>query len=78
MKPDLYQTGTEPEFWVTEIAKVEPACAGAMRLYCASSREGSIRLEYTVVIPMEGLSHMARQLLHATSCCFAMDNLSIQ
>lgn len=65
--PELYQTGVEPEYFVTEIAKFETACGGAMRLYCASAREGSTRLEYTVVIPMEVLARMARQLVEAVA-----------
>lgn len=58
---ELHETGSEPEFFVTDIARVELAGAGSIRLYVASERHGTYRLEYTVVIPMDKLAVMAQQ-----------------
>lgn len=62
-KPELHETGTEPEFFVSHIARAEPAGDGCVRLYIAAERHGYLRLEYTVVTTTAGLASMARQAL---------------
>jgi hypothetical protein len=63
-EPDLIETGTEPEFVATHIARYDPMPNGWVRLYIASHRsEGRDRIEYTVLVSPDDLSSMARECL---------------
>lgn len=66
---ELYQTGTEPEFFITRIAKIEIVSGGSLRIYCASEREATHRLEYTVIVPVELMAPMMVQMMHALANC---------
>ena len=66
---ELYQTGTEPEFFITKIAKVEIVSGGSLRIYCASERQAMHRLEYTVIVPTEMMAPMMQQLMYALANC---------
>ena len=66
---DLYQTGTEPEFFITTIAKIETVAGNAVRFYCASERGIIRRLEYTVVIPTDLILPMTVQTMRAMTDC---------
>lgn len=61
----LFETGTEQEFFVTHIAKIEPASEGCLRLYLASERgkDHQLRLEFTAVVSITRLAVMAREAL---------------
>lgn len=57
---ELIETGTEPEYFITHLAKAEPLKNGLMRLYIASERRDHLRLEYTVVVSPRELAEMCR------------------
>lgn len=63
MDCDFYETGAEPEFFATSIAKFEPLDEGLIRLYLATKKRNTLRLEYTVIIPRLALIDMARMCL---------------
>jgi hypothetical protein len=56
----IFETGNEPEYYVEEIARVEPLGGGIVRLYVASERQGSLRVEYTVIMRMDRLADIGR------------------
>jgi hypothetical protein len=61
---DLIETGTEPEFVATHIARFDQLPNGWVRLYIASHRtKGVDRIEYSVLVAPDDLSSMARQCL---------------
>lgn len=65
--PNLQQTGCEPEYFVTTLARIEAVAGNAVRLYLASQREGGQRLEYTAIIPASAMVVMAHMLLAAAA-----------
>lgn len=60
---DLYETGTEPEFFVQKIAKAEPVNDGMVRVYLSTMRQNHLRLEYTVLVTITDLAEMGRECL---------------
>lgn len=70
----LFETGTEPEYFVTHIAKIEQASDGCLRLYLASERgrDHQLRLEFTAVVAVARLAVMAREAL-----AFAADSHNV-
>lgn len=61
---EFYQTGTEPEFFVTHVVKAEAAAEGCLRLYFAQRRGDVSILLYTVVVAVSDLAQIARTNLH--------------
>lgn len=58
---DLIETGTEPDYVATKIAKFEPLSNGWVRLYVCSERsKGTGRVEFSVCCSVEDLVNMAR------------------
>jgi hypothetical protein len=64
----IIETGNEPEYYVEDIARVEPLGGGMVRLYIASERHNSLRIEYTIVLRKEKLADIGRMCL-----CIAAD-----
>ncbi len=62
-EPKLLETGNEPEFFVTGIAKFEMVPGGLIRLYLATQKGNCLRLEYTAVVPADALALMGRACL---------------
>jgi hypothetical protein len=60
----MIETGSEPEFFVTGIAKFEIMTGGLIRLYLATQKGHSLRLEYTAIVPADALAAMGRACLH--------------
>lgn len=60
---ELYETGTEPEFFACRIAKAEPVTTDMVRLYIASRRHNHLKLEYTLLIPLTDLAEAGRECL---------------
>lgn len=59
---DLIETGTEPDYVATKIARYEPLSNGWVRIYYCSSRgKGSARVEFSVCCSLEDLVSMARE-----------------
>lgn len=67
MPHSLQQNGSEPEYYITTIAKIEAVPGGAVRLYLATRRDCVHRLEYTAVIPASAMVTMAHMLLEAAA-----------
>lgn len=63
-RPEYETTGAEPEFFVTELLREEPAADGCLRLYFGQSRGGKLVLEFTVVITAADLAKIAKRNLH--------------
>jgi hypothetical protein len=61
---ELIETGTEPEFVATHIARYDQLPNGWVRLYIGSHRsKGVDRIEYSVLVAPDDLSQMARECL---------------
>lgn len=62
---EIIETGTEPEFFVTHIARAELVMGGAcVRFYIASERSpGVLRVEYTAVCTLGAAAQMARHIM---------------
>lgn len=61
---DLIETGTEPEFVATHIARCDNLPNGWVRLYIASHRSGGTdRVEFSVLVAPDDLANMARECL---------------
>ncbi len=61
---DLIETGTEPEFFVTEILKADYLPDGNIRFYVGSRRgKNVVRLEFCVVTSVAAVSGMARKAI---------------
>lgn len=43
---------TVPEFFCTNVRKVEPIGSGCIRVYCAIERDGAWEDQFTVVVPI--------------------------
>lgn len=63
----LIETGAENEYFITHIAKAEPAANGCLRLYVAQERNGELKLEFTVVGTVQSFAMMARDVLRMAS-----------
>jgi hypothetical protein len=61
--PELIETGTEPEFYITDICKAEMVSKDTVRLYCCSKRGNVMRLEYTVILALADLLHTCQKCL---------------
>ena len=65
---DLIETGLEPEFFITDIVRTEPAGNGStMRLYVACLRHGHPVVQFTVVAAIADITKMAQQILEISS-----------
>lgn len=64
--PELTETGTEPEFFITDIYKAEMVTQDTARLYCCSKRGDVMRLEYTVVMALADLIYCCQKCLSMT------------
>lgn len=53
--PELIETGTEPEFFITDICKAEMVSKDTVRIYACSKRGNVMRLEYTAVMSLADL-----------------------
>lgn len=62
-RPKLVETGMEPEFFITSLAKVELMADGLVRLYLATEKGNILRLEYTAIVPGTALAEMGRACL---------------
>lgn len=61
------ETGTEPEFVVSDI-QIEDAGAGNVRVYAYASRHGThFPLQFTAFISAVDLMKMARKAMHAAA-----------
>lgn len=60
---DVFETGNEPDYYITDILRMEPANDHDVRLYLASRRNSVLRLEYSAVIAKSALRPMAQQLI---------------
>jgi hypothetical protein len=60
---ELYETGTEPEFFIQRIAKVEVAEEAVFRVYIASRRRDCLRLEFTALMTPSAAAEIGRALL---------------
>ena len=60
-KLEMLETGTEPEFFVTDVVAGESLPGGNVRMYCCARKRDKLILLYTVVVPIENLAVMARQ-----------------
>jgi hypothetical protein len=62
---EFFETGSEPEFFVT-FHKWEPAGGGNVRCFAyAERRPGQFHLLYTTIMPMADMGQSARRALHA-------------
>lgn len=52
-----------PEYFVTNIGRVESAGRGNVRVYCCVQKGLAMEPAYTVVVPIESLAVMARYCL---------------
>jgi len=59
-QPKLVETGMEPEFFITSLAKIELMADGLVRLYLATEKGNVLRLEYTAIVPGPALAEMGR------------------
>jgi len=59
----LLETGSEPEFFVSGIAKFEFMAGGLIRLYLATQKGNCLRLEYTAIVSADSLAAMGRACL---------------
>ena len=65
---DLIETGTEPEFVATHIARFDQLPNGWVRIYIASHRsKGVDRIEYSVLCAPADLTQMARECFDIAS-----------
>jgi hypothetical protein len=60
---ETFETGREPEYLVTNIARSEPLRGGMVRLYLACERGNMLKVEYTVVCTIEVLAEIGRACL---------------
>jgi hypothetical protein len=60
----MIETGTEPEYFVTTIPKFEVMAGGLIRIYLATQKGDTLRLEYTAIVPADSLASMGRTCLH--------------
>jgi hypothetical protein len=60
---EIEETGSEPEYVVTDLIRAEPAMNGCVRLYYGQRRGNRIKLEYTVVVAIVDLVKIARSNL---------------
>jgi hypothetical protein len=59
-----------PEYSCTTIPKAEIVPGtGSVRLYCCFPRAGGLRLEYTVLIPLNSLPQMGRMCMMLAAEC---------
>lgn len=56
-----------PEYFVTDIGKIEHAGGGNLRVWCCVRRGNVLEPVYTVVIPHDLLSQCARTCLQAAA-----------
>lgn len=61
---NLIESGSEPEYFITGIAKFEIMNNGLIRLYLATQKGDCLKLEYTAVVPATSLAAMGRACLH--------------
>jgi hypothetical protein len=60
---DVFETGNEPDYYITDILRMEPAGEHDIRIYLASRRNNVLRLEYSAVVSRDALRPMAQQLI---------------
>lgn len=60
---DLIETGTEPEFITTHIARHDQLANGWARIYFAAHRSGVDRVEFSVLCAPDDLAKMASQCM---------------
>ena len=58
MSPELSETGNEPEYFVTDLVRIEVAGESDLRLFFAARRGSSLRVEYTAIVPRAALQTM--------------------
>lgn len=73
-KPELvreyFETGTEPEFFVTEI-RLEDAGAGNVRVFAYNLKhQRDAHLLFTVIVPIQDIIKMGRQAMDAGTGAF--------
>jgi len=56
----LAETGNEPEYYVTDLVRIEAAGESDLRLFFAARRGSSLRVEYTAIIPRSAMQTMAQ------------------
>jgi hypothetical protein len=72
---DVFETGNEPDYYITDILRVEPANDHDVRFYLASKRNSVLRLEYSAVISKNALRPMAKQLIELADELDAADKI---
>lgn len=60
---DVFETGNEPDYYITDILRIEPANDHDVRLYLGSKMNSLLKLQYSVVISRNALRPMAQQLI---------------
>lgn len=63
--PEYIETGTEPEFYITEL-RTEAAGGGNIRILAYNLRHGALYLVYTAIMPAAAAPNCARQVLAAS------------
>jgi hypothetical protein len=61
---EIYESGAEPEFFITHFGRVEVLPGGCVRIYCCSQRDPAhLRVEFSAIVPVDRLIVMANDAL---------------
>jgi hypothetical protein len=60
---DVFETGNEPDYYITDILRIEPAGQSDVRIYLASRRNSVMRLEFSAVLARSAVRPMAQRVL---------------
>jgi hypothetical protein len=60
---DVFETGNEPDYYITDILRIEATGEHDVRIYLASRRNSVMRLEFSAVLARSALRPMAQQVL---------------
>lgn len=66
-RPEMTEPFDSQEFFITHIGKAELVDGPCVRIYCCATRDESIEVKCTVVIPLKRIAPIGRQLLNAAS-----------
>jgi hypothetical protein len=65
-EPEIFETGGEPEFFVTD-ATYEFIDREHVMVRCFRRQRGALRLQFTCIVPTTNLSIIARQAAQASA-----------
>lgn len=65
--PEMTEPFGSQEFFITHVGKAELIDGPCIRLYCCASRDGALEVKCTIVIPLNRIAAIGRQLLSAAA-----------